>query len=39
MRDLLESLLNQGTTLSPESIIMHIVVSAIIAIAIYVSYW
>ena len=39
MRDLLESLLNQGTTLSPESLIMHIVVSAIIAIAIYVSYW
>lgn len=39
MRDLLESILDQGTTLSPETIIMHIVVSAIIAIAIYISYW
>ena len=39
MRDLLESILDQGTTLSPETIIMHIVVSAIIALAIYISYW
>lgn len=39
MRDLLASILEQGGTLSPEAIILHIISAALISIAIYVSYW
>lgn len=39
MKDLLSSLLEESGALSAEAIVMHIVVSAIISIAIYISYW
>ncbi len=39
MNDVLRGLLEQSTTLSVEEIILHIVSSALISIAIYVSYW
>ncbi|MDM8196760.1 DUF4956 domain-containing protein [Massilimicrobiota timonensis] len=39
MRDILRGILEQGTTLSIEDIILHIVVATIIGFAIYISYW
>lgn len=39
MKDLLRSVLEQSGTLSPEAIVLHIIVAALIAIAIYISYW
>lgn len=39
MRDILRGILEQGTALSIEDIILHIIAAAIISIAIYVSYW
>ena len=39
MRDYLYSLLRDSGTLSTEDILLHILASAVISIAIYVSYW
>lgn len=39
MKDILRNILEQGSTLTVEDIILRIVASALIAIAIYVSYW
>lgn len=39
MREVLRGLLEQGTTLTIEEIVLRIVVAAIISIAIYISYW
>lgn len=39
MRDILRGILEQGTTLSIEDIILHIVAAAVIGFAIYISYW
>lgn len=39
MKDLLANVLEQSGTLSPEAIVLHIISAALIAIAIYVSYW
>lgn len=39
MKDLMASILEESGTLSTETIIMHIVVSAVISVAIYISYW
>ena len=39
MRDYLYSLFTEGGTLSMEDIFLHILASAVISIAIYVSYW
>ena len=39
MRDILRGILEQGTTLSIEDVILHIVVATIIGFAIYISYW
>lgn len=39
MNDLLLSILENSGTLSPEAIVLHIISSALIAIAIYISYW
>lgn len=39
MRDILRIMLDQGTTLSIENIILQIVASVIISFAIYISYW
>ena len=39
MRDILRGILEQGTILSIEDIILHIVVATIIGFAIYISYW
>ncbi|MBU3841229.1 MAG: DUF4956 domain-containing protein [Candidatus Ruminococcus intestinipullorum] len=39
MNDVLRDLLEQSTTLTLEEIILHIVSSALISIAIYISYW
>ena len=39
MNDVLRGLLEQSTSLSVEEIVLHIVSSALISIAIYVSYW
>ena len=39
MRELLASILEESGSLSTEAIVMHIVVSALLSIAIYVSYW
>lgn len=39
MKDLLTSVLEQSGTLSPEAIVLHIISAALIAIAIYISYW
>lgn len=39
MRNILRGILEQGTTLSIEDIILHIVVATIIGFAIYISYW
>lgn len=39
MRDILRSMLEQGATLSIETIILQIVASVIISFAIYISYW
>ena len=39
MRDVLSGLLEQGTALTTEDIVLRIVVAAILSIAIYISYW
>lgn len=39
MKDLLVSVLEKSGTLSPEAIVIHIISAALIAIAIYISYW
>lgn len=39
MNELLESILDQGSTLTVEAIIMHIIFSALIGVVIYISYW
>lgn len=39
MRELLASILEESGSLSTEAIVLHIVVSALLSIAIYVSYW
>lgn len=39
MNDLLLSILENSGTLSPEAIVLHIISSALISIAIYISYW
>ncbi|MFQ6794136.1 MAG: DUF4956 domain-containing protein [Thomasclavelia sp.] len=39
MKDILRTILEQGTALSVEEIILHIVGATIISFAIYVSYW
>lgn len=39
MKDLLESVLEQSGTLSPESIVLHIISAALFSLAIYISYW
>ena len=39
MRDYLYSLLRDSGTLSTEDILLHILASAVISIAIYISYW
>ena len=39
MKDVLRSMMEQGTTLSVESIVIQIVSAVIISFAIYISYW
>ena len=39
MKDVLRSMMEQGTTLSGESIVIQIVSAVIISFAIYISYW
>ena len=39
MKDVLRLILEQGTALSVEEIILHIISSGLIGIAIYISYW
>lgn len=39
MKEYLYNIMVQGNTLSPQEIILHIVASAVIGIAIYLSYW
>lgn len=39
MKELLANIVDQGSTLTIEAIVLHIVFSAILAIAIYISYW
>lgn len=39
MKDLLLNVLEQSGTLSPGAIVLHIISAALIAIAIYISYW
>lgn len=39
MRDVLSGLLEQGTALTTEDIVLRIVIAAILSIAIYISYW
>lgn len=39
MREYLYNILAQGNTLSPQEIVLHILASAVIGLAIYISYW
>ena len=39
MREYLYNIMVQGNTLSPQEIVLHILASAVIGVAIYVSYW
>lgn len=39
MREYLYNIMVQGNTLSPQEIVLHILASAVIGIAIYISYW
>lgn len=39
MKELIANIVDQGSTLTIEAIVLHIVFSAILSIAIYISYW